>query len=145
MSCWSIVSNIDKNVSCHDPLFLNLLKSLFSYISNKLKCFSTVCLSINIVRIFRFTVKSANTNFILFSILHIFLFLNTLKTLWHLFIDWVQLSQEYRATMSRELTFYHSLPRGSWHSMNRPWTDKGLRWAWSHSVVLSTFITRPLL
>ena len=36
-----------------------------------------------------------------------------LKTLWPLFMDWVQLSRGYRATSRRQLIFYHKSPEGA--------------------------------
>ena len=36
-----------------------------------------------------------------------------LKTLWPLFMDWVQLSQGYRATLRKQLIFYHKSPEGA--------------------------------
>ena len=40
------------------------------------------------------------------------------NTLWPLFMDGIQLSQGYRATMRRQFTFYHSVPRSSWYSID---------------------------
>ena len=59
-----------------------------------------------------------------------------------------------RATMRRQFTFYHSVPRNSWYSFNRPRKDERLSQTWSHRVVLnkgplywesSALTTRPLL
>ena len=36
-----------------------------------------------------------------------------LKTLWSLFMDGIQLSQGYRATLKRQFYFYHSFLRSS--------------------------------
>ena len=77
-----------------------------------------------------------------------------LKTLWPLFIDGVQLPQGYRATLRRQFTFYHLVPRSSWYSFYQPWKDERLSQPWSHPVVLNTgpldwessaLTTRPLL
>ena len=43
-----------------------------------------------------------------------------------------------RATSRRQFTFYHLVPRYSWHSFYRPRKDERLTWPWSHPVVLST-------
>ena len=58
------------------------------------------------------------------------------KTLWPLFMDGVQSHQGYRATTRRQFTFYHSIPRNSWHSFNRPWIDERLSQSWSYPVVV---------
>ena len=57
------------------------------------------------------------------------------KTLWSLFMDWVQLSP---ATSRRQFTFYNSVPRNPWYSFYRPRKDERLRRPWSHPVVLNT-------
>ena len=58
------------------------------------------------------------------------------------------------ATLRRQFTFYHSVPRNSWYSFYRPRKGKRLSRPWSHPVVLitvpldwesSTLTTRPLL
>ena len=58
------------------------------------------------------------------------------------------------ATLRRQFTFYHSVPRNSWCSFYWPRKDKRLSRPWSHPVVLSTthldwefstLTTRPLL
>ena len=49
------------------------------------------------------------------------------KTLWPLFIDEVQLSQGYRATTRSP---YHSVPRSSWYSFDRPRKDERLNRLW---------------
>ena len=46
------------------------------------------------------------------------------KTLWPLFVHGVQLFQGYRATTSRQFTFYHSVPSRSWYSTDRHRKDK---------------------
>ena len=61
----------------------------------------------------------------------------TLKTLWPLFIDGVQLCQGYRATSMRQFTFYHQVPRKSWYSFDRPQKDERVSRPWSHPVVLN--------
>ena len=42
------------------------------------------------------------------------------KTLRPLFMDEIQLSQDYRATKREQFTFYNSVTRNSWYSFNRP-------------------------
>ena len=42
------------------------------------------------------------------------------------------------ATLSRQFTFYHSVPRNSWYSFYRPRKDERLIRSWSHPVVLNT-------
>ena len=39
-----------------------------------------------------------------------------LNFLWSLFMDGVQLPQGYRATIRKQFTFYHEVPRYSWCS-----------------------------
>ena len=46
------------------------------------------------------------------------------KTLWPLFMDGVQLPQDYRATTRRKFTFYHKVPRNSWYSFDQPWKNE---------------------
>ena len=41
------------------------------------------------------------------------------------------------ATLRRQFTFYHPVPRNSWYSFYQPHKDERLTWPWSHSVVLS--------
>ena len=36
-----------------------------------------------------------------------------------------------------DITFYHSVPRSSWYSFDRPRADERLSWTWSHLVVLN--------
>ena len=59
-----------------------------------------------------------------------------------------------RATLRRQFTFYHQVPRDSWYSFYRPQKDERLSRPWSHPVVLNTGLldwessvltTRPLL
>ena len=66
----------------------------------------------------------------------------------------VQLPQDYKATIRRQFTFYHSAPRRSWYQLNRPWKGERLSLPWSQPVVLnsgpvdwesSTLTTRRLL
>ena len=52
-------------------------------------------------------------------------------------MDGVQLPQGYTATLRRQFTFYHSVPRNSWYSFYRPRKDERLSRPWSHPVVLS--------
>ena len=75
------------------------------------------------------------------------------KTLQSLFMNGVQLPQDYKATTKRQFTFYHSVPRTSWHSFSQPQKDERLSSSWSHSAVLNlgplnwesrTLTTRPL-
>ena len=67
-------------------------------------------------------------------------------------MDGVQLLQGYRATMRRQFTLYHLVPRDSWYSFDQPRKDERLSQPWSHPVVLnsgpldweySTLPTRP--
>ena len=53
-------------------------------------------------------------------------------TLWPLFRDRVQMSQGYRDSTRSQDTFYHSVPRSSWYSFNRPWKDERLNWPCSY-------------
>ena len=39
------------------------------------------------------------------------------------------------ATSRRQFTFYHSVPRNSWHSFYWPWKDERLSQPWSHPVL----------
>ena len=59
-----------------------------------------------------------------------------------------------RATLRRQFTFYHKVPRNPWYSFYRPRKDEQLSRPWSHPVVLGTrpldwessaLTTRPLL
>ena len=43
----------------------------------------------------------------------------------------------FRATTRRMLTFYPSVPRSSWHSIDQPRKDERLSWPWSQPVVFS--------
>ena len=66
------------------------------------------------------------------------------KTLWPIFIDGVQLSQGYRATMRRHFTFHHSVPRSSWYSLDRLQENERLNLGpqdWESSALTN----RPLL
>ena len=83
-------------------------------------------------------------------------FLNfcSLKKLWPLLMDVLQLLQGHRATTRRQFTFCHYIPRNSWYSFNRPQKDERLSRPWSHQEVLNTgplhqkssaLTTRPLL
>ena len=47
----------------------------------------------------------------------------TLKTSWPLFMNGVQLPQEYRVTMRRQVAFNHSVPRSSLYPFNQSWKD----------------------
>ena len=42
------------------------------------------------------------------------------------FYGWDSLSQGYRATMKRQFTFYHLVPRSSWYSIDQPKMDNYL-------------------
>ena len=70
-------------------------------------------------------------------------FLNfySLKKIWPLLMDFLQLPQGHRATTRRQFTFCHYFPRNSWYSFNRPQKDERLSRPWSHQVILNT---RPL-
>ena len=52
-------------------------------------------------------------------------------------MDGVQLSQGYRATLTRQFTFYYSVPMIFWYSFNRPRKDERLSQPCSHPVVLN--------
>ena len=54
------------------------------------------------------------------------------------FIDEVQLPQGHRATTRTQFTFYHLVPRNSWHPFDRTLKDERLSRPWSHPVVLNT-------
>ena len=69
-------------------------------------------------------------------------------------MDGVQLSHGYRATTRRQSTFYHSVKRVTWYSLNRPQKNERLSWPWSPPAVLnprlmdrasSVLTTSPLL
>ena len=60
------------------------------------------------------------------------------KTLWLFFMDEVQSSQGYRATTKRQFTFYHSVPRSSWYSLNRFHENERQSWLCSHPMVLNS-------
>ena len=47
-----------------------------------------------------------------------------LKTVSPLFINAVQLSQGYRGTTRRQVTFYRSLPRSYWYSFDQHQKDE---------------------
>ena len=44
----------------------------------------------------------------------------------------------YRATTSKQFTFYHSVSRNSWYRFYQPRKDKRLTQPWSHTVALKT-------
>ena len=76
------------------------------------------------------------------------------KTLRLLFMDGVQLSHGYRATMRRQFTFYHLVCSTSWYLFNQPQKNERLSWTWSYPTVLnlesldwgsSTLTIRPSL
>ena len=59
-----------------------------------------------------------------------------------------------RATLRRQFTLYHKVPRNSWYLFYHPRKDEGLSQLWSHPVALNTrpldwefsaLTTRPLL
>ena len=58
-------------------------------------------------------------------------------TLWLLFVDGVQRSQSYKATIRRNFIFYHLVPKSSWYLFNQPQKDGRLSWPWSHPVLLN--------
>ena len=41
-------------------------------------------------------------------------------------MDEVQPPKGYRATMTRQLTCLHYVPRNSWYSIDQPWKDERL-------------------
>ena len=58
------------------------------------------------------------------------------------------------ATLRRQFTFFHSVPRNSWYSFYRPQKDERLNQSWSHPVILnmgpldwesSVLTTRPTI
>ena len=51
-------------------------------------------------------------------------------------MDGVQLPQGYKATLSRQFTFYHQVPRKSWYSFDQPLKDERLSPPWNHAVIL---------
>ena len=68
-------------------------------------------------------------------------------------MDGVQLPQGYRATMRKEFTFYHCVPRNSWYSFDGPQKRERPSQILSNSVVLNVgpldwkfraLTTRPL-
>ena len=50
----------------------------------------------------------------------VFLLLTLKKKIWPLFMDGVQLPQGYRATTTKQFTFYHLVHRNFWYSFDRP-------------------------
>ena len=60
------------------------------------------------------------------------------KTLWHLFMDRVQLPKVYRATTRKQFTFYHSVLKNSWYPFDQPRKDERLTRPWSRTVVFNT-------
>ena len=54
------------------------------------------------------------------------------------FMDGAQMPQGYRATLRRQFTFYHQVPRKSSYSFDRPQKDERLSQPCSHPVVLNT-------
>ena len=67
---------------------------------------------------------------------------------------WMGFNYLKATATSRKFTFYHSVPRNTWHSFFRPRKDERLSRPWSHPVVSSTgpldwqssaLTTRPLL
>ena len=71
----------------------------------------------------------------------------TLSTLVPLPMDGVQQSQGNRATMTRQFTFYHSVPRSFWCSFDGHRKDERLSRPWRYSVVLThgLWIGNPVL
>ena len=75
------------------------------------------------------------------------------KTLWHLL--WMGFNcLKGTATLMRQFTFYHSVPRNSWYSFCWPPKDERLSRPWNHTAVLnmgpldwesSALTTRPML
>ena len=56
-----------------------------------------------------------------------------LKKLCSLFMDRVQLSQDYRVILKR-----HYFPRNFWYSFDWPLKDERLSWPWNHLVLVNT-------
>ena len=61
-----------------------------------------------------------------------------LNTLQPLYIDGVQWLKAMGATTRSHFTFYHQVPRRSWHSLDWSRRDERLSWPLSHPVVLSS-------
>ena len=59
------------------------------------------------------------------------------KTLWHLFVDGVQLPQRYTEPLWGDSLFF---TRYSWYLLNQSRKDERLRWPWSHPVILNLCI-----
>ena len=71
------------------------------------------------------------------SVMFTLKFLLWKKTLQALFMNGAQLPQDYKASTKRQITFYHSVPRTSWHLFSWPQNDERLSWPWRHSAVLN--------
>ena len=70
------------------------------------------------------------------------------------FCEWGSTASRLQSHCKETVSFYHSVPRTSWHSFSRPRKDQRLSWPWSRSAVLNmgplnwesrTLTTRPLL
>ena len=59
------------------------------------------------------------------------------KTLWPLFVDGVNLPQDYTEPLWGDSLIF---TRNSWYSLNQSRKNERLRWPWSHLVVLNLFI-----
>ena len=70
-------------------------------------------------------------------VFHFMLNIPFLKKNMAFFMDGVQLSQGYRATMRKQFTFWHLLTRSLWYSTDRPPNDKTLSWPCGQPVVLN--------
>ena len=67
----------------------------------------------------------------------LYILLKIFKTLWPVFI-WMGFNcLKVAATLRKQFTFYHSVPRNSWHSFYRSRKDEKLSQPWSHPVVLN--------
>ena len=61
------------------------------------------------------------------------------KTLWPPYMDGVHFSQDYRVIMRKQFTFYLSVLRSSWYSLNqgriKGWVDFGTtKWFWTWDI-----------
>ena len=54
-----------------------------------------------------------------------------------LFMDGIQLPQDFRATARRQFTFYYYVLGNSWYFLDLPQKDESQSQPWSHPVILS--------
>ena len=60
-----------------------------------------------------------------------------IKTLWFIFVDGMQLLQDYTEPLRGDSSLF---TRNSWYLLNQSRTGERLRWLWSHPVVLNLCI-----